>query len=265
MRNLLAYYKRSFILEVKKTIIYPFSFWIIALIWPLYSVIQIVFLETIYSQTNNFVGYTKYEAYVLFGTFTMVQTLGHLIFYRRLSEFAGLIKGNARESFDIALTKPIDAQIFTTSGRFNFGNIAPALVGLMIVFYGLSHEPHLLGIINIASYIAIIPLGIFIYYIVFSFISFFLFWFPEIQMTEYLWEALQSFGQYPSALYQGGAGVIFNIIIPLTLMASVPVDLLLGKMPTNRILIYFGIVAILFLFVRLFWNFSIKKYSSFSS
>ena len=168
MNNLLRYYKRSFILEVKKTIIYPFSFWIIALIWPVYSLFQIIFLETIYSQTNSFVGYSKYEAYVLFGTFTFVQTLGHLFFYRRLTEFAGLIRGNARESFDIALTKPIDAQIFTTTGRFNFGNITAALVGLVVVFYGLSHESHDLDIINFITYSAMIPLGILIYYIIYT-------------------------------------------------------------------------------------------------
>lgn len=265
MKNLFRYYKRSFILEVKKTIIYPFSFWIIALIWPLYSVVQIIFLESIYSQTNNFAGYTKYEAYILFGTFTMVQALGHLLFYRRLAEFAYLIKGDSQESFDIALTKPIDAQVFTTSGRFNFGNIVPALTGLAVVVYGLSHQSQLIGITNIFLYIAMIPLGIFMYYIIYSIISIFLFWYPEMQMTENLFFSFQEFGQYPSGLYQGGAGIILNIVIPITLMASVPVDFLLGKLPFYKILIYYAIVAILFLLTRLFWNFSIKRYSSSSS
>lgn len=265
MRDLLGYYKRSFILEIKKTIIYPFSFWIIALIWPLYSVVQIVFLETIYSQTNNFAGYTKYEAYILFGTYTMVQTMGHLFFYRRLAEFAFLIKGNARESLDIALTKPIDSQIFTTSGRFNLGNLSPTIVGLVVALYGISHLTHPLGLINIVSYIAVIPLGVFMYYIIYSLISMLLFWSPEMQITESLWASIGDFGQYPSSLYQGTMGIILNIIIPITLMASVPVDFLLGKKPLYMILIYFVIVAVLLLFDRLFWNFSVKKYSSSSS
>ncbi len=265
MKDLFRYYKRSFILEVKKTIIYPFTFWIIALIWPLYSVFQIIFLETIYSQTNNFVGYTKYEAYILFGTFTMVQTLGHLFFYRRIEEFVHMIKGNSKETFDIALTKPIDTQIFTTTGRFNLGNIIPAMVGLVVILHGLSGLSYNLELINLIIYLSLLPLGVLIYYIIYSIISTFLFWFPELQMTENLWGSLQEFGQYPSALYQGGVGILFNIIIPVTLMASVPVDFMLGKMPIYWILFYFGLVAVLLLMARLFWNISIKKYSSFSS
>ena len=265
MNNLLRYYKRSFILEVKRTIIYPLSFWIIALIWPAYSLFQIIFLETIYSQTNNFVGYSKYEAYVLFGTFTFVQTLGHLFFYRRLTELVYLIRGNADESFDIALTKPINTQIFTTTGRFNFGNITAALVGLVVVFYGLSQEPYSLGIVNIVSYIIMVPLGILIYYIMYTIISTFLFWYPELKMTENLWGSIQDFGQYPSSLYQGGIGIVLNILVPLTLMASVPVDFLLGKLPAPMLLLYYALVTILLLITRLFWNFSIKQYSSSSS
>lgn len=265
MTTLLSYFKSSLKLELKKTIIYPFSFWIIAIIWPLYSVIQVIFLETIYSQTNNFVGYSKYEAYVLFGTFTMVQTLGHLFCYRRLAEFAYLVKGYSSESLDLALIKPIDAQIFVTTGRFNLGNIVPALVGLIIVFYGLSHETQTLSLINILTYIAVIPLGIFMYFIIFSVISFFLIWFPELQVTESLWGSLQEFGQYPSSLYQGGVGVIMNIILPITLMASIPVDLLFGKLSIYMVFTYYFIVAILLLLTRLFWKYSIRQYSSSSS
>ncbi len=265
MIKILRYLKTSFILELKKTLVYPTSFWIVALTIPLYSLIQIVFLESIYSQTTNFVGYTKYEAYILFGTYTIVQTLGHLIFYNRLSELKGMINGGSQESFDMALTKPIDTQVFATIGRFNFGNIAPLFVSSIIVLYGLFHEYHLLGIINIASYLFSIIMGITIFYLTFLFISTFLFWSPELQITEDLGDSILDFGQFPSALYKGSMGILFNFVIPVTLMASVPVDFLLGKMSYLMFIVYSFILFLLFLLTRLFWNLSIKKYSSFSS
>lgn len=265
MNNILTYLKRVFILELKRTIAYPTSFWIVVFTIPLYSLIQIVFLETIYSQTNNFIGYSKYEGYVLFGTFTIVQTIGHMFLYNRLSELKGLIRGGAQESFDSALTKPIDAQIFTTIGKFNFGNIAPFFVAVFIVLYGLWHEPHLLSILSIFSYILVVIMGIIIFYLSFLFISTFLFWFPELQMTEALWESFLAFGQYPSGLYHGIAGVIFNLVIPITLMASIPVEFLLGKKPPQMFLLYAAMIMVLFLLTRLFWNVATKRYSSFSS
>jgi ABC-2 type transport system permease protein len=252
-------------MELKRTVAYPASFWIIALTIPLYSIIQIVFLETIYSQTSNFAGYTKYEAYVLFGTFEIVQTLGHIFFHLRLADLKGLIRGGSQDSLDNVLTKPIDAQISATLGRFNFGNIAPFFIAIFIVLYGLTNEPHLLNVLNIASYLILVVMGTFIFYLTFLFISTLLFWYPELQMAEALWESFQSLGQYPSGLYHGVVGVIFNLVIPITLMASIPVEFLLGDKSPVMLLLYIGIVVVLFLATRLFWTTAIKKYSSFSS
>jgi ABC-type uncharacterized transport system permease subunit len=95
MSNVITYLKRVFVMELKKTIAYPASFWMVVLTIPLYSIIQIVFLETIYSNTSNFAGYTKYEGYILFGTFSIVQTIGHLFFHLRLADLKGLIRGRS--------------------------------------------------------------------------------------------------------------------------------------------------------------------------
>jgi ABC-2 type transport system permease protein len=252
-------------MELKKTIAYPASFWMVVLTIPLYSIIQIVFLETIYSNTSNFAGYTKYEGYILFGTFSIVQTIGHLFFHLRLADLKGLIRGGGQESFDTALVKPLDAQILTTIGRFNFGNIAPLFIAIFIVLFGLSHEPSLLNIFSVTSYVFVILMGVCIFYLTFLFISTFLFWFPELQMVEALWEAFLSLGQYPSGLYHGLVGVIFNLIIPITLMASIPVEFLLGRKSPSMLLLYLAVVVMLFILTRLFWNVAIKKYSSFSS
>lgn len=265
MSDLIIYLKRVLIMDLKRTIAYPTSFWVTVFTVPLYSIVQIVFLETIYSQTSNFAGYSKYEAYILFGTFALVKIIGHIFLHIRLFELKDLIRGGGQESFDTYLTKPIDVQILTTIGRFNFGNIGQFLVAIFIILYGLTNEPHLLGIVNITSYLMTIFMGTAIFYLTFLFISTFLFWFPELQMVESLWEGFMSFGQYPSGLYHGAIGVIFNLIIPITLMASIPVEFLLGRKPFYMFFVYLSIVILLFLATRLFWNTAIKKYSSFSS
>lgn len=261
MNDLAVYLKRTFILELKETIAYPASFWMVILTIPLYAVIQIVFLETIYGQTSNFVGYTKYEAYILFGTFMMVQAIAHILFYSRLRTLKELIRGDGQESFDLALTKPIDAQIFTTLGRFSFGSIIPFFVTVFIVTYGMIHQPQVLGIFNLAAYVFIVLIGVLISYLVLLFFSTCLFWFPELQMADALWEHVVGFGQYPSRLYRGIAGVLLNVVVPVTLMASIPVEFLLGKHPFSMFIMYAAITVLLFLLTRLFWQFAIRSYS----
>lgn len=261
MNDLIIYLKRTFILTLKETIAYPASFWMVILTIPLYLLVQIVFLETIYSQTSNFVGYTKYEAYILFGTFTMVQTIGHVIFYNRLGKLKGLIRGDDQESFDLVLTKPIDAQIFATLGRFGFGSIVPFLLALFVVVYGMMHTSQASRFFNLGAYVFIVLMGVLIYYLVLLFISTWLFWFPELQVAEAFWESIVGFGQYPSHLYRGAAGILLNVVVPITLMASIPVEFLLGRHSLPMLLVYAIITILLFLLTRLFWQFAIKKYS----
>lgn len=261
MRDVIIYLKRTLILELKETIAYQASFWMVIFTIPLHVLVQIIFLETIYLQTSNFAGYTKYEAYILFGTFMMVQAIGHIFFYNRLGKLKELVRGDGQESFDLALTKPIDAQIFATLGRFSFGNIAPFLITVFMIVYGMMHASKMLGVLNLATYIFVMLMGVLIYYLILLFISTFLFWFPELQMADALWWAVAGFGQYPSHLYRGVAGVLLNVVMPITLMASIPVEFLLGRHSFPMLLVYAIIMILLFLLTRLFWQTAIKKYS----
>ena len=265
IKTIFNFLKISFTLNLKKMIAFPASFWLTFFTIPFYSLVQIVFVESIYGQTTDFAGYSKYEAYILFGTFRIVQGLGFLVFYNRLSELRALIRGDGEETFDMVLTKPIDAQLYSTVGGFNLGNLSSFAVGAFIVFFGVTKAGLHLNVLNIAAYLGLMMLGVFLMYVTFLLLSTLVFWFDNLEGTEGLWDAFQTYGQYPSALYHGTVGVIFNFVVPITLMAGLPVEILLGKIPLYMFLIYTFIIASLFLLSRAFWNFAIKKYSSFSS
>ena len=68
LKRLLTYYRLGLIFNLKTTIAYPTSFWFGTVTIPLWALVQILFIETIYGQTDSFLGYTRYENYVLFGT-----------------------------------------------------------------------------------------------------------------------------------------------------------------------------------------------------
>lgn len=265
VKKLFGYYKLGFIFDIKANIAYPTTFWFAVTTIPLWVLIQILFIETIYGQTEMFLGYTRYENYVMFGTFKLVQSLASLIFFVRLEDLAEKIRGTSDWSLDMMLLKPIDSQVFATTGKFWFGSISSAAAGIGMVAYGLIHEPHIIGMLAWGTYMIAVLLGVFFLYLLFLFIQTWLFWFEYLQIGESLWFTSHAFGQYPRSLYQGWVGLIFNVVIPITLMASVPVEFLFGKIPIINLGMYIGIVAILFVLTRRFWQYSIKKYSSFSS
>lgn len=265
MNSAIRFFIVTLKLDLKHLIAYPASFWLTSFTIPLYSLLQIVFIETIFAQTNNLLGYTKYQGYILMGTFRIVQSLAYLVFYNRLQEFRHLLRGDGQETFDMALIKPINTLLYTTLGKYNFGNIVTFLVGVLIVNYGLAHETITANTFSLPGYIALILMGVFLVYITFLLLQTLLFWLTDSQVLESLWESYQDFGQYPTRLYQGGFNLLFNFVLPITLMGAIPTDYLLGRLPIYWLGIYGLIILFLFLFAKWFWDVSIKRYSSFSS
>jgi ABC-2 type transport system permease protein len=265
LKDIYTYTKVSIRMDAKRITAYPASFWLVFFTIPFFSVVQIAFVESIYGQTSSFAGYTKYEAYLMFGTFRIVQGLLFLLFYNRLSDLKLLIRGEGEETFDSVLIKPIDSQLYATFGRYNLGNISSLVVGMLIVIYAVTKGSIELHFFNFVVYILLMMLGVFAMYLIFLIMSTFHFWFTISESAEDIWSSSQSFGQYPPNLYKGAVGVIFNILIPVTLMAGVPVNILLGKVSFSIFLFYFAVVAILFYISRQFWKFAVKQYSSSSS
>lgn len=252
-------------MDVKSNIAYPTTFWFATLSIPLWGLLQILLIETIYGQTNQFLGYTKYENYVLFGTWKLVQSLASFLFFVRLEDLGEKVRGTSDWSFDAMLIKPLDSQLFATTGKFWLGSISSMIVGVGLIAYGLVHEPHVMSVMQGGAYVFMIIIATFFLYLLYLFIQTWLFWFEYMEVGESLWFTFQSFGEYPRQLYHGGLSVVMNIVVPITLMAAVPVELLFGKMPLYMMGVYAFIVAILFVLTRKFWQYSIKKYSSFSS
>lgn len=265
MGDIFRYLKIAYKTDIKKNIAYPANFWLIVILIPIMSLIQIVFIESIFQRTNSFIGYTKYETYVLFGTYRIVQSLGYFFFSTKLEELRDLIRGGGMGTFDSVLMKPVDSQLYATIGKLNLGNVSPVIVGIAIVWYGLSNESHTIGAINWIGYIFLMAMGTLVMYFSFLVLRSLLFWFSDLNITENLWIDLQNFGQYPTKIYQGGLGIILNIIIPITLMAAIPADFLFGKIAPHMFLVYLAIVTILFLVTRWFWKLSVKRYTGFSS
>jgi len=252
-------------MDIKRVMISPVTFWMVFLIVPLYSLLQILFLETVFTHTNSFLGYSKYEGYVLMGTYRIVQAMGFFFFVGRLSELKNLLRGTDHETFDTVLTKPIDSQLYGTMGKYMLGNIGPFFIGILITVYGMIHLDYVPTAGGIISYIFLAFLGTLVMYFSLFILQMLLFWSPELQFTEAIWDNAQQFGKYPSALYQGGIGILVNLMFPITLMAAIPSEFLFGKIPAYMLLTYTGSIFVLFIITRLVWKFALQRYASFSS
>jgi ABC-2 type transport system permease protein len=224
-----------------------------------------MFIETVYGQVDSFLGLTRYENYVLFGTYKIVQSIGVTLFMTQLEELTEQIRGTDSLTLDMMLLKPIDAQVFATLGRTWFGSLAAIMVGVAMVWYGLNNLMVVVTLGHVFTYLVAVALGIIMLYVTYLFIQTWLFWFEYLQVGETLWFTIHDAGQYPRNLYRGWLGILFNVVFPVTLGAAIPTELLFGR-ESGWILVMYGFIVLTLLYLtRVFWKFSIKKYSSFSS
>lgn len=264
-KKLSLYYWKSLVYDVKAVIAYPASFWMAAFSIPLWALVQLVFIETIYGQTDALLGYNKYEMYLMYGTYKVVQSVAVIVGYVRLWDLAEKIRGSSDWSLDMMLLKPIDSQIFATTGRYWLPSLSSLLVGMGMVGYSLAQLAYVPTLVNWLLYLGVMAIATVLLYVVYLVIQTTMFWLDYTQAGERLWTSVQDFGKYPRQMYQGGWGFLLNIAVPLTLMGSVPVDYLLGKIPITNLLVGFVGVGVLFCLARLFWQRSLREYASFGS
>lgn len=264
-KHLINYLRLALALDLKRNLAYPGAFWFGMAVLPLWSIVQIFFIEILFSQTDSFLGYNKYAMYILTGTYRLIVNLAYFIFLKRLYELKNLIRGTGQETFDMVLLKPIDSQLYGTFGRFSFIEMSQLAVGLSLVIYGYLHDPFPITLLNVLGYLILSGCGVLFLYMLYLFLRTCIFWVQEFDVSEGLYETYRGFGKYPSAMYTGSLGILLNIVLPITLTGALPVEYLYGKAPLYIVFTYLGITSLLFYLSRLFWLYSIKKYTSFSS
>lgn len=264
-KKLIKYYWYSLKYDVKAVVAYPSSFWMAAFSIPLWVLVQLTFIETIYGQTETLLGYSKYESYLMYGTYKIVQSLAVIVGYVRLWDLAEKIRGKSDWSLDMMLLKPIDSQIYATTGRYWLPSISSLLVGMGIVWYALSKLSYEIGVVNWLLWGAVVVVATVFLYVLYLLIQTTMFWLDYTQAGERLWTSFQDFGKYPRQMYSGGWGFLLNIAVPITLMGSVPVEYLLGRITITNLMVGVVGVGVLFYLARLFWLRSLREYSSFSS
>jgi ABC-2 type transport system permease protein len=165
------------------------------------------------------------------------------------------------------LLLPVDAQFAVSTRRFGMDNLVNALVGIAIVTFSLSK----LGITpapnQIGFYVIGVCLGVTIHYSIMFTLATMSFWIVRAQGLIYGYFNLFNIGRYPDVVFHGTFKFIFSYLIPVIIVANLPVRALTRALenPFNGFLHLAGVSALVLFASRLFWRFALRRYSSASS
>lgn len=224
--------------------------------------LTILFVEIIFSQSPMIAGWKKEEIFLFTGIFRVFSALFSFLFLRSINFIPNKVK---RGDLDFILTNPISSQFYLSFRHLRVYEFLNMLPGLGLIFYSVD----VLHMVTLPIYWIILSLGmilgLFILYAIYFSIATLAIWLGSFNSLVNIYSIMTTPLSLPVDIFGKNTSFFLTFIIPLGFIVTVPVKMLLTKSPLYLIFPG-GLIAVLLLYCSiLFWNYSLKHYSSASS
>lgn len=246
--------------NLKELLTYRANFYstvITALVWTMLSVLTVIIYST---QVPTLSGWTRQELIGLTGVFSIITGLCYTLF---LASFFKLTEKIHKGSFDYDLVKPLDSQFTATMSRLSVNNLARFFAGIVLVAIAWPHGVSLLAILKFLLLLVVACLALYGLCVTLVSLNFFSQRLENI--IDFLLELFDQLGRTPSDTIRESSSWLFTFLLPFVMILSFPVKSLWGTLSIVETLELLVGGLLLFIVARLFWQFSLRHYSSASS
>ncbi len=206
-------------------------------------------------------GWTRPEATVLVGIFTLVSGIMGAIIYPNLRRIAEAVRTG---SMDFTLLKPVDAQFLVSTREFDVFRAPDILIGLALAIWAGAQLPGVTaGNVLIAAALLIGSMAI-VYALCFM-LATSAFWFVRVENTLELFWGLYNAGQFPITAFPGWVRWLFTFVVPIAFITTVPAEAVIGRANSASVLGTALVALVLLVVSRWFWRFAVRNYTSASS
>lgn len=248
---------------LKSALEYRFNFFMRILYGPAYTVVLFLLLAIAYSQTNILVGWTREEAFLLFGVFHFIYALAIIGFVESVKFY--LWEGFSNGDFDTIMLKPANTQFLATFLRPEINQI-PLTLGMLaliihqfaILHLSIFSWPFVLFVLSLVVSFCII------YFFISTLMTIGFYVVRGAQMYEFF-DKVTDNGTYPMPLFPSSIQLIFFTLLPIGFFSYVPTSILLGK--SSPVWLGYGLITVIIFFIinQFAWKRALKHYSSASS
>ncbi|MBN2368210.1 ABC-2 family transporter protein [Candidatus Woesearchaeota archaeon] len=212
----------------------------------------------IYLNTKGFNGWSFDEIILFQGIFILVNALDRF-FFRRANWF--LSNDIRNGNFDRYLLYPVNVLAYVSFTHLAPEQAAQVVVGIAVIIYSLVKLSVSLTVMKVIGFflflalamVLLLSLQIFQYAVILRAVM-------MGRMGEFIM-TLKRYGEYPVEIYGGALSSVLRYVLPLSVLAYVPSNVLLSKASENYFFIGIIIVAIFFLSYS-FWLNSLRNYTS---
>lgn len=238
-----------------------FILWIIVeLLW---FGLQLSFVSVVYSQTNSVGTWTKWEMVLLVGASNFIQQVYQAFFLTNCTNLSELVRTGRMDFF---LLLPVNTRFLVSLRVVDLGAFVNALFGLSVmVFAAVKLHLHP-GALQLAGFAALCVVGVLIHYSLMFMLATICFWTVRAQGIVWGYYNLFNIARMPDEAFKGAFKAVFTFGLPVLLVSNVPVRVLADKFASPAMwLSLLGIGVVWAFLSEMFWQYSIRRYTSASS
>jgi ABC-2 type transport system permease protein len=234
-----------------------FYFWgTVSVLWTL---INFLGFGLIVNATGNIGGWDRNDMFVLLSTANILGAFLWSFVYQNMRAYTEAVFSG---DFSAFLTKPIDTQYLMSVKENSYNNVFRLIISISALVWTLYQGHYHVTLFNSILYILFLICSIIFLYSIWFMIATISFWVERLDNINEILPASDRIWYVPRSVYTGVALVLFNILLPLSLMTSIPAEIILGRAVYSWTLYFFFFTICVFLLSRWFFHVSIKKYSS---
>lgn len=223
----------------------------------LFILIQVALINLYFKYTNKIGSWSKMEVFALAGIFRLIEGGFHILFHTNILSLSETVN---RGELDLFLSKPINTLFIVSINKQQWYELSTFLSGVIMLAYSIKNITPVL----ILEIFLVFILGIVSLYSIMLFFACFSFYTSRLTALHSIWDAVSKTSRFPLDIFQNITKTIF-FLAPLFLVATLPSQIVLGKIGIVGWVIQITGTLVLFIAACKFWAFSLKRYSSASS
>lgn len=248
-------------ISLTKQLVYKPSFFLALLGKTLRLILLIVFFNVIFLKTKVIGTWNFNQILLLIGTADFLQLVLRATFHRNLAYYFPQ-EDLKRGQFDFKLIKPVNTLFYTSFAKLDFMDIFSIIPTLVVIGVALKRLALPLSIGNLALYLLLMANALLFIYSLLLILATISFWSIQVTGMGRLFENIIRLARYPTDIYHGLLRTFLMYLLPISIIAVVPSQSLLGTLNPQYMLYAFCFSIALFFIAIRFWNFGLRHYSS---
>ena len=228
-----------------------------------HAALRVIIIVSVGQLGQGFMGWNRNELILLAGIHQIYVALLFLFIFRQTFH---LIRRIFKGQLDYDLVKPVDSQLAVSLRGGGLSNIVGIFTGLAIVIYSLNALSFTPTFLNISGAIIFLLLGLSIVYALMFMGAVLNIWFDRLENAiEFGLRFTADISRFPTSAYSKINHLVFILLLPFTLVVSLPAKILLQRAEPIYLLVLFLSSIFFFYLARRFWFFALRHYTSASS